>query len=785
MSDMEKIINESFVQYSAAVAQSRALVDARDGLKPSARQIFYCMFTDKFLPTKPFKKTLKAIGSAARMYIHGDASCEGVIMRAGQKFTMRYPLIEVEGNAGNLMLSGNYAAPRYTASRLSPICAIMFGDIGKNTIDEWRDNYDDTETYPAILPSKGYYNIVNGTQGIAVGLASSIPQYNLKEVNEALIKLLWNPDIDFDDIYCAPDFATGATLLNEEEVKESMRIGRGKACKLRATIEFDPTERCLIVTEIPFGVYTNTICGELEKILESDENPGIDRFNDLTGQTAFMKIYLTKKANVDRVIKYLYKNTSLQSHFGINFTMLDKGRYPRVFSWKEALQVHLDHEIEVYRRGYEYDVSKIRKRLHIIQGLFKAMDAIDEVIATIKSSTSSASANVKLRELLNITEIQAAAILDIKLSRLARMEITKLANEKKDLEHKLDYLMELLNDDVKLKNEVEKGLREIAQTYGDCRRTKVMNIEKDEEEEPVEIKSLQVSLTNKDNIYVSETSSLYAQRRGGVGTKKKLEKNECVVANITTDSNDTLMFFTNKGNLYNYRADALPIDDKIPADCLFSLKNEESIKALTTCNKSLQKDNIIFITKQGFIKKSSLSDYNTKKSNGIKALNIGEDDEIVQVMLVNDERVGILADNGNFIIIETKDIRPIGRVARGIRGIKLDEGSYVISAHLIPHKTQEILSVTQEGLSKRTLVSEFGIQARYTKGNKLHKLDGGKHAKIADFAPVAEDKEFIFVSTKACIRVKIDEFPIQSKGTVGVKSIKLGDNERIVSITKA
>ena len=231
MSDLKQIVEESFAQYSAAVAQSRALIDVRDGLKPSARQIFYCLYTDKFLPNKPFKKTLKAIGSAARMYIHGDASCEGVIMRAGQPFAMRYPLIEVEGNEGNLMCSGNYAAPRYTAARLSYINTYMFDGIDKQTITEWRDNYDDTEQYPGVLPSKGYYNICNGSMGIAVGLASSIPQFNIKEVNNALEKLLLNPDVGFDDIYCAPDFATGALLLNEGEVKQALKNGQGSSCK--------------------------------------------------------------------------------------------------------------------------------------------------------------------------------------------------------------------------------------------------------------------------------------------------------------------------------------------------------------------------------------------------------------------------------------------------------------------------------------------------------------------------------------------------------------------------
>ena len=445
MSEMQDIIRESMVQYAGAVLQSRALVDVRDCLKPSARQIFYCLYTDKFLPNKPFKKTLKAIGSAARMYIHGDSSCEGVIMRAGQPFAMRYPLIEVEGNEGNLMQSGNYAAPRYTASRLSEMSVAMFKDIDKETINDWRDNYDDTEQYPSVLPSKGFYNIVNGTMGIGIGAASSIPQFNLKEVNKALETLLLNPNCSFDDIYCAPDFATGAILLNENEIKDSLKNGTGKACKLRSVVEFDQKERCFIITEIPYSVYTNTICGELEEIL-SDElnNPGIDRFNDLTGEKPLIKIYLTKKAVPNRVLKYLYKNTSLQYHYGINMTMLDEGRFPKVFGWREALQAYIDHEKVVYRRGFEYDLRKIEERIHIIDGLLICLASIDEVIQTIKESNSTADARTNLISKYLLDESQAKAVLAMRLSSLAKLEVKKLENEKIDLCNSAEMISEIL-----------------------------------------------------------------------------------------------------------------------------------------------------------------------------------------------------------------------------------------------------------------------------------------------------------------------------------------------------
>ena len=291
MSELKQVISESFSQYAGAVLQSRALIDVRDGLKPSARQILYCMDKYKYTADKPYQKTMAAIGEALKhFYIHGDGSCEGIIMRAGQPFAMRYPLVSVKGNGGNLMESGNWAAPRYTEARLSKIADYLFNDIEKETVDEWRDNYSETEQYPSVLPSKGFYNIVNGTMGIGIGMACSVPQYNIKDINNALIYLIDHPDCSFDDIYCAPDFATGAVLINEAEVKESMKNGQGFACKLRSVVEFDQKERCFVVTEIPYSVYTNTICGELEEIIESEENPGVERFNDLTGSTPLIKI---------------------------------------------------------------------------------------------------------------------------------------------------------------------------------------------------------------------------------------------------------------------------------------------------------------------------------------------------------------------------------------------------------------------------------------------------------------------------------------------------------------
>lgn len=779
MSNLTQVINDSFIQFSGAVLQSRALVDVRDCIKPSARQIFYCMYTDKFVHSKPFQKTLKAIGSAFRLYIHGDSSAEGVIMRSAQPFAMRYPLVEVEGSYGTLLASGSWAAPRYTSSRLSPLAEYLFADLKKDTISEWRDNYDNTEQYPAVLPSKGFYNLVNGTYGIGVGASSSIPQYNLKELNKALEVLLLNPDAEFDDIYVAPDFATGATIINGEQVKESHKNGTGFACKIRSSVEWDAKDRCFIVTEIPYMLYTETICRELEEIINSENNFGIDRFNDLTGKTPLIKIYLQKNANPDKVLKQLFSKTSLESYYGINFTMLDNGRFPRVFTWKEMLQAHIDHEKIVYRHGFEYDLKKIEDRLHIIEGLLKAYDVIDEVVQTIKRAASSVEANKALRELLNIDDVQAKAILALKLSSLSKIDINKLVNEQNELIGRASEIHKILEDKDLFNEQIIRGWREVAEKFGDERRTKILNLG-GEEEEPTEIKKLQISLTNLGNLYAVESSTLYTQKRGGVGTKAKLAPNEYVVNSISVNSNDKILFFMTTGNYYHCKASDITLETKTPVCTLIGLKDWEATRAIIGLNKENTKEYVIFITRKGIIKKSLLSEYNTNRAIGMRALALDDGDELVDVLFANEERIGIMTEDGNFLITETKDVRPIGRTARGIKAIKLNEGDVVAAARLIYPNAKEIISVSGNGYIKSTDIKEFSIQGKNTKGSRIQKLYNSDW--MSDFLPVDDLKEILVSATKSCIKFKKDEIPIVSKGAYGTRSIKISEKDNIIAL---
>lgn len=779
MAELKPIIEQSMTQYAGAVLQSRALVDVRDCLKPSARQIFYCMDKYKYTANKPFQKTMAAIGDAMKhFYIHGDSSCEGIIMRAGQPFAMRYPLVEVKGNGGTLLSSGNWAAPRYTEARLSKLADYLFCDIDKETIDDWRDNYADNEQYPGVLPTKGFYNLVNGTSGIGIGMACSVPQYNIKELNAALIHLIDHPDCDFEEIYCAPDFATGAILYNESDVKESMKNGTGFACKLRSVVEFDSKERCFIVTEIPYGVYTNTICGQLEEIINGEENPGIERFNDLTGAKPLIKIYLTKKANPDKVLKYLFKNTSLQHHYGINFTMLDKGRYPKVFGWKEMLQAHIDHERIVYRRAFEFDLDKIKSRIHIIDGLLICMARIEEVIQTIRNSASSAAASTALQQNFLLDAAQAKAVLDMKLSRLAHLEVKKLENERAELQLKAESIEKILNDEELFKEEIKKGWREVAAKFGDNRRTKILNISK-EEEEPTEIRTLQVSLTNKNRVYTMESSTLYTQKKGTVGKKIKLDKGEYIMSTCLIQTDEEILFFTQEGNYYHCPASKLMIDEIVHISNLF-LFGEEQFCNLCGVNKKNAKPFILFVTKNGMLKKSNLSEYNIKRSGSAKALVLDEGDEIVSVLFVNSEKIGLLSSGGNFLITTTSDIRPIGRTTKGIKGMKLNDEDYVISAHIIPEDTISIMSVSGEGNAKQTKISEFATQGKNTKGARLQKVTSEDW--MADFKPIVNETEVSIASTSSTLKIKVNEVAILSRGAQGSRAIKMGVKDNAIVI---
>ena len=472
--NLKERIEQSFSTYAAMTIQHRALVDARDCNKPAARMAFYAQFIDGIAFPKPHRKTHKSITSAMdHFYVHGDASMLDLLAHQARKITMRYPIEDGIGNMGTYTLLDNCAAPRYTEMRLGELGTVMMEGIKKECIDRWFDNYDNTDKFPSVLPSLGFYNIVNGTVGIATGLSSSIPQFNLREVNEALIKLLWNPEIDFDEIYCAPDFATGGTILNADEVKESLRVGRGRSCIIRGTVEYDGKDNTLKVTEVPYNVATANIKKQVGAMFEAGTASGIERFEDSSEDIVDITVWLSKNANPSKVTKNLFKNTMLQYHFPINMTMLDKGTYPKVFGWREALNAHLDHEKEVRRKIYNFDLEKIKARLHIIDGFLIAIANIEEVVQIIKKSKNKSEAKTNLCERYGFDDEQVEAILKLTLNRLCSLEIQSFNDEKNKLISEKERIENILTTKELFYKEIEKDFRRIADKFGDERRTRL------------------------------------------------------------------------------------------------------------------------------------------------------------------------------------------------------------------------------------------------------------------------------------------------------------------------
>lgn len=606
-------------------------------------------------------------------------------------------------------------------------------------------------------------------------MSFSCPQFNLKEVNSALIKLLWNPDCDFEEIYCPPDFATGGVILNENEVKESLKNGQGKSCKIRAVINYDNVDNCLIVTQMPFSVYTNTICAELEDILNSDNNPGIERFNDLTGINPLIKIYLTKKASVNKVLKYLYSNTSLQSYFGINLTMLENGKYPKIFTWKECLQSYINHQIIVYERSFKFDLNKILERVHIIEGLKKAIVEIDEVVKTIKSSKTTSDAAQALQKLLNIDEVQAKAILDIKLSRLAHLELEKMEKEYQDLLSQKEKIENILNNPDLLKKEIEKDLSNVANKFGDARRTTILNLV--DKNEIVEEKRLIVSITQANNLIIEETSTLITQRKRKAGEKIPLNKGEYIKDSITGKNTDLLMLFTNQGRVFKLELRELTLGTTNLYN-LLALDSGENVTAIMNYNNAENKQYVFFITKKGQVKKSLLSEYKLKISKGIQGIKLKEDDEIISVVFCNDgDIIGILSAKSRFVCINSDSINITGRVTIGVKGIALNNDDEVVSSKIIPKITKSILFITKKGLIINISVNEIKTTERGGKGINIQKLSD--EDIMCDFASVINEQNVIIISINSSLKLRIDDVKVQNRGGVGAATITKKNSEII------
>ena len=594
-----------------------------------------------------------------------------------------------------------------------------------------------------------------------------------------MIKLLWNPDIDFDEIYCAPDFCTAGTILNADAVKEILRTGGGESVRnkkfngkklgssvrMRATATYDAKENAIFFTEVPYGVYVETIIDQIVKGINDGEILGIakDGIKDLSKMESNLKIILEKGVNPTKLIKTLYKKTDLDSSYTINMVMLDKGTRPKLFSWKEALQAHLDHEIEVRTRIHNYHIRIIDDRVNIIDGLLLAIANIDEVVEIIRNSDDKDEAKSKLMARFGFNEPQVSAILKMTLSRLIHLEIQSFKDEKTKI------LAEKANH-----KEIETALRAVAKRYGDDRRTRLTNFDfvgEEEDAEPVEKKELLIYYTNLGNLYTLESSTLVKTRRGGKGSKIKLADNEVVIKTIRDDNFGSILAFSNKGQMYNMNTDDLPVNAKINITQLFEFKMGEKVTTITTMSRRDETQYFIFITKMGMIKKTLASEYNLKRGKSLKAINLKDSDEIINVLFMDKEKVGILTNNGNYVTINTDEINAIGRATAGVKAIKLSDDDYVIDAHVIADKDTYMITLSQKGLIKKTDISEFPVCSRATKGKKISEIRDND--KIVKFLTIKEDCDIIIIVKKKSIKISTSELRTLSRAATGVKSITL------------
>ena len=600
MNNTKQIIENYFGGYAAAVAQSRALVSVEDGLKPSMRMAMYANFTDKWVYPKKTGKFIKIVGSASRFCWHGDASTYGMLIRSAKPFAMRYPLYEAQGSVGTLMDADSHAAPRYVEGRISELGTLFFKNIDKEVVTDWRENYDNTEYYPGLLPSLGFWNICNGTSGIGTGLASSVPQFNIKDMNTALIDMLWGREFKIP----MPDFATGGILLNSSEVEKSLREGSGAACKLRARVIYNDKERMFVVKELPYATYTNTICKELEALM-NDEESGIESFNDATGMEPDIEIRISKKAKPEDVLTLLFAKTSLQNTFGINLTMLEDGRKPRLYTLPEAMRAHLDHEINTYTRAFEYDKRKAEERIHILDGYILACADIDEVVHVIKTSKTKEEAVVNLTKSFKLDMIQANAILKLTLARIAALEVEKFVREREELLREVAHIDAILSDNNLLFREIESGLRNVITKFGDKRRTELLDIVDSETEKLLYFTpSGKVYLNPPKNEEIVGTIAhshpYFCVTKNGIvyrasevpkraKTVFKLEEKDSVIAVFPDDESKFLIFVDSENHfrckevstLNKFRT-SLSLDNLVFVDCISERATKANYKEL--CN---------------------------------------------------------------------------------------------------------------------------------------------------------------------------------------------------------
>ena len=809
--NIEEEMKSSYIDYSMSVIVARALPDVRDGFKPVHRRILYGMLGLGNTSDKPYKKCARVVGEVLGKYHpHGDSSVYGALVRMGQDWNMRYPLVDGQGNFGSVD-GDSPAAMRYTECRLSKMGEHIMDDIEKNTVD-MVNNFDDTLQEPSVMPTKVPNLLVNGGNGIAVGMATNIPTHNLSEVINGCCAYIDNPDIDTDGLMKyipAPDFPTGAYIYGLKGVKEAYETGKGRIImRAKAEIESDDSHDRIVVTEIPYGVNKQQLIEYIADLVKEGKLEGISNVNDETGRQGMRIVVDVKKdANAKVILNKLFKMTALQSSFAVNCIALVPSKHdhlqlrPKLLSLKECIRYFVDHRHEVTIRRTQFDLNKAKERAHILEGLIIACDNIDEVVHIIRGSKTPAEAQTNLEKRFNLDNLQSKAIVDMRLSQLTGLRMDQLHAEYEELEKQITYLQSILDDPELCKKVMKDDLNEVKEKYGDDRRTQIIpdehefNAEDFYPNDPVVI-----TVSHLGYIKRTPLSDFREQARGGVGSKGAHTREKDFTEYIyPATMHQTMLFFTKKGRCYWLHCYDIPEGDKTSKgraiQNLLNIDPDDAVNvSLRLRGRGLEDEDfvnshyVVFATKNGIVKKTSLKEYSRPRANGVQAINILDGDEVVDVRLTNGHNELIMADrNGKAVRFDENDVRCMGRVSTGVRGMRLDEGDDAVVGMVVVNdaETETVMVVSENGYGKRSMVEDYRKTNRGGKGVKTMAVTE-KTGRLVAIKNVTDDNDLMIINKSGIvIRLAVKEVRIMGRATQGVRLINLAKkNDIIASVCK-
>ena len=791
--DIEHEMREAYISYAMSVIVSRALPDVRDGLKPVHRRILYAMHEDGITADKPYRKCANTVGSVlGRYHPHGDSSVYDAMVRLAQDFTMRYPLIDGHGNFGSVD-GDSPAAMRYTEARMSKISQYMLSDIEKNTVD-FMPNYDDRLQEPTVLPARIPALLVNGSSGIAVGMATNIPPHNLREVVDGIIKIIDEDNVTNEDlmqIIKGPDFPTGATILGIEGIKQAYTTGKGKIT-MRAEAEIEEmsgNRQRILVTSLPYQVNKAKLVKNISDLVKEKKVEGISEVRDESDRKEKTRVVIELKrdANAQVILNQLYKHTQMQETFGAIMLALVDGE-PKILTLKEMLECYINHRKEVVLRRTKFDLDKALARAHILEGLKIALDNIDEVIEIIRSSYDDP--KERLMERFGLSDVQAQAILDMRLKTLSGLQREKIEEEYNELMKLIAHLKDILNSERLVFDIIKEELIEIKNKFGDERKTKIVAADGEfVVEDLIKEEQTVVALTHFGYIKRMPIDTYKSQRRGGKGITGIATREEDFVKQIfTASTHDTILFFTNKGKLYKLRGFEIPEAGRTAKGTaivnLLSLDPGEKVSAVIPIQNFAEGKYLLMATKHGLIKKTALTEYNSSRKTGLQGITLKEEDELIAVRLTDgQDNIVLVSRNGMCITFDEKDVRPIGRVSQGVIGIRLDDDDELIGMEsVIAGGKATLLAITENGFGKRTELDEYRVQIRGGKGVITYKITQ-KTGKLVGVR-IADDNDdvMLITDTGTIIRLKVKDISVLGRSTQGVTLMRTTDGGKVVSI---